>query len=72
MYIAENALLLEKMVLVLKFGRFSAPGEVAAKFMDLDSTGWASGGSKLRLLISRLSEGGSVWCIKEGGDLTCG
>ncbi|RLN16363.1 putative F-box/FBD/LRR-repeat protein [Panicum miliaceum] len=48
MYIAENALELEKMVLVLKFGRFSAPGEVAAKFMDLDSTGWASGAALCR------------------------
>uniref|UniRef100_A0A0A9BY23 FBD domain-containing protein n=1 Tax=Arundo donax TaxID=35708 RepID=A0A0A9BY23_ARUDO len=52
MYIAENAQVLENMVLVLKFGMYAAPEEVAAKLMTLESARWTSGGSKLRGLIS--------------------
>ncbi|OEL18904.1 hypothetical protein BAE44_0020077 [Dichanthelium oligosanthes] len=70
MYVADNVRVLENMVLVLKLGRYSAPEEVANKFMALDSARWASGGSKLKSLWSRLRDGGSVWNLKAGCDLT--
>ncbi|CAL4970946.1 unnamed protein product [Urochloa decumbens] len=72
MYVAENARVLENMVLVLKIGRYSAPEEVACKFMALDSARWASGGSKLKSLLSRLRDGGSLWSLKAGCDLSFG
>ncbi|KAF0906105.1 hypothetical protein E2562_009103 [Oryza meyeriana var. granulata] len=47
MFIAENARVLEKMVIVMKTGRYSEPEEVAAKVMKLKSAKWASEGCKL-------------------------
>ncbi|KAL6888800.1 hypothetical protein ACP4OV_009826 [Aristida adscensionis] len=69
-FIAENARVLEKLVLVLKIGRYPRPEEVAVKFMALDSARWASGDSKLRSLLSKLRDGGCVWSLKAGSDFT--
>ncbi|KAL6629981.1 hypothetical protein ACP70R_029746 [Stipagrostis hirtigluma subsp. patula] len=70
MYIAENARVLEKLVLVMKIGRYSRPEEVVVKLMALDSARWASGDSKLRSLLSRLRDGGCIWSLKAGSDFT--
>ncbi|KAL6888801.1 hypothetical protein ACP4OV_009827 [Aristida adscensionis] len=70
-FIAENAQVLEKMVLVLKLGRHSAPEQVAEKLRALESARWASGSSKLRSLVSRLGEGVSAWSLRAGADSTC-
>ncbi|GJN19199.1 hypothetical protein PR202_gb06446 [Eleusine coracana subsp. coracana] len=71
MFVAENALVLEDMVLVLKHGRYAAQGKVAAMYKALDSARWASGHSKLRALFNRCPEAGvTVWCLKTGSDPT--
>ncbi|BAS77277.1 F-box/LRR-repeat protein At1g06630 [Oryza sativa Japonica Group] len=70
-FVGENARVLEKMVIVMKLGRYSAPEEVAAKVMDLQSAKWAREGNKLGFLISRLRAGGSAWSLRDGTDLSC-
>ncbi|KAL6629897.1 hypothetical protein ACP70R_029662 [Stipagrostis hirtigluma subsp. patula] len=70
MFVAQNARVLQRLGLVLKLGRYTAPEEVGAKFMALDSTRWASGGSKLGTLMSRLRDGDCVWSLKAGTDFT--
>uniref|UniRef100_A0A0D9VCW6 F-box domain-containing protein n=1 Tax=Leersia perrieri TaxID=77586 RepID=A0A0D9VCW6_9ORYZ len=69
-YIAENARVLEKMVIVMKIGRYSAPMELVAKMRGLESAKWASGGNKLGFLLSRLRSGGTAWGLKAGMDLS--
>ncbi|TVU00043.1 hypothetical protein EJB05_54536, partial [Eragrostis curvula] len=70
MFVAENARVLEKMVLVMKQG-YAAEREVAARFKALDSARWASGDSKLKALVARYPEfGGTVWCPTAGADPT--
>ncbi|KAK3156198.1 hypothetical protein QOZ80_2AG0104150 [Eleusine coracana subsp. coracana] len=71
MFVAENVLVLEDMVLVLKHGRYAAQGKVAAMYKALDSARWANGHSKLRALFNRCPEAGvTVWCLKTGSDPT--
>ncbi|KAL6629982.1 hypothetical protein ACP70R_029747 [Stipagrostis hirtigluma subsp. patula] len=70
-FVAENARMLEKLVLVMKFGRYAAPKEVGFKYMALESAKWASGGCKLQLLFSRLGgDGDAVWSLKAAADFT--
>ncbi|TVU00044.1 hypothetical protein EJB05_54537, partial [Eragrostis curvula] len=72
MYIAENARELKDLVLILKLGRYAAPEEVCHKLKALESANWASGGSKLRYLMSRLKDGEFAWCLKSGSNLSYG
>ncbi|KAL6888724.1 hypothetical protein ACP4OV_009750 [Aristida adscensionis] len=72
MYVAQNAQVLESMLLVLKLGRYAAPEQVAEKYMALESARWASGGNKLGALMSRLRNGVCIWNLKAGTDLTFG
>uniref|UniRef100_A0A0D9VCW5 Uncharacterized protein n=1 Tax=Leersia perrieri TaxID=77586 RepID=A0A0D9VCW5_9ORYZ len=71
-FIAENARVLENMVIVMKIGRYSAPDEMAAKVMELESIKFASEGCRPGYLMSRLRKGGSIWNLKSGADLSCG
>jgi hypothetical protein len=72
MYIAENAKVLESMVLVMKLRSRSEPEKLAAKMKALDNARWACGSSKLRYMISRLGEEeGSVWNFTVASDFMC-
>jgi len=72
MYIAENAKVLESMVLVMGLRRRSEPEELAAKMKALDNARWACGSSKLGYMISRLGEEeGSVWNFTVASELMC-
>ncbi|CAL5059797.1 unnamed protein product [Urochloa decumbens] len=72
MFIAENAQVLEKMIIVMERKRPSAPEDVAAKIMALDAARWASGSNKVVYLFSRADVGGSsTWCMKSASDFKC-
>ena len=72
MYIAENAKVLESMVLVMGLRRRSEPEELAAKMKALDNARWACGSSKLRYMISWLGEQeGRVWNFTVASDFMC-
>ncbi|KAF0906109.1 hypothetical protein E2562_009107 [Oryza meyeriana var. granulata] len=49
MFIAENARVLEKMVIKLKVGRYSETDVLAAKLMDVLSAKWANAGGKMEI-----------------------
>jgi hypothetical protein len=69
MYIAENAKVLESMVLVMGLRRHSEPEQMAARMKALDNARWACGSSKLRYMISQLGEEeGSVWNFTVASD----
>ncbi|CAL4889564.1 unnamed protein product [Urochloa decumbens] len=69
MFIAENALVLEKMVLVMELRMPSAPEDLAAKMKALETAKWASGSNKAGYMLSRPGiGGGSAWCLKAGSD----
>ncbi|OEL29810.1 hypothetical protein BAE44_0009171 [Dichanthelium oligosanthes] len=72
MFIAENARVLEKMVVVMELRRPSAPDHLAAKMKALETARWASGSNKVGCLISRPGVGGgSAWSLKAGSDFNC-
>ncbi|XBI46293.1 hypothetical protein VPH35_110580 [Triticum aestivum] len=67
MFIAENAEVLERMVVELKFGRYAAPEEIAIKMKALQGAKWASGGDKLQLTFSKFP---SAWSLSKGSDFS--
>uniref|UniRef100_K3YY40 F-box domain-containing protein n=1 Tax=Setaria italica TaxID=4555 RepID=K3YY40_SETIT len=71
-FIAENARVLENMVLVMELRTPSAPEDLAAKMKALETARWASGSNKAGYLLSRPGVGGgSAWCLKAGSDFKC-
>uniref|UniRef100_A0ACD5V8I9 Uncharacterized protein n=1 Tax=Avena sativa TaxID=4498 RepID=A0ACD5V8I9_AVESA len=68
MFIAENAQVLERMVVELKLGKYAAPMEIAIKLKALESAKWASGSIKLQLTFSKFP---SAWSLAKGSDLSC-
>lgn len=71
MFIAENAQVLEKMILVMKFQNPTKPEELGSKMIALDNARWASGSNKVGYMFSRLGEGGAAWNFKSASDLKC-
>ncbi|CAN6271767.1 unnamed protein product [Urochloa humidicola] len=72
MFIAENAQVLEKMIVVMERKKPSAPEDFAAKIMALDAARWASGSKKVTYLFSRADVvGSSTWCMKSASDFKC-
>jgi len=69
MFIAENARLLEEMILVMELRRPSAPEELFARMKALETARWASGSNKAGYMLSRPGVGGgSAWSLKAGSD----
>lgn len=68
MFIAENAKVLERMVVELKFGRYDVPLQIAIKMKALEGAKWASGGHKLQLSFSKFP---SAWSLSRGSDFSC-
>jgi hypothetical protein len=72
MFIAENARVLEAMVLVMELRMPSAPEDLMAKMKALENARWASGSNKVGYLLSQCGAGGgSAWCLTAGSDLKC-
>ncbi|CAN6277786.1 unnamed protein product [Urochloa humidicola] len=72
MFVAENAQVLEKMILVMELRVPSAPKELFAKMTALRNARWASGSNKLGYLISRPGVGGNgTWNLKAASDFSC-
>ncbi|KAF7089397.1 hypothetical protein CFC21_092385 [Triticum aestivum] len=68
MFIAENAKVLERMVVELKFGRYDVPLQIAIKMKALEGAKWASGGHKLQLTFSKFP---TAWSLTRGSDFSC-
>ncbi|XP_037450824.1 putative FBD-associated F-box protein At5g56440 [Triticum dicoccoides] len=68
MFIAENAKVLERMVVELKFGRYDVPLQIAIKMKALEDAKWASGGHKLQLTFSKFP---TAWSLSRGSDFSC-
>ncbi|CAL5023567.1 unnamed protein product [Urochloa decumbens] len=75
MFVAENAQVLEKMILVMELRAPSAPEELFTKMTALRTARWASGSNKLGYLISQPGVGGKdtwdTWDLKAASDFKC-
>ncbi|CAO2044830.1 unnamed protein product [Urochloa humidicola] len=72
MFIAENARVLEKMVLVMELRMPSAPEDLANKMKALETARWASGSNKAGYMLSRPGVGdSSAWSLNVGSDFNC-